>query len=181
MGYARLRTALKATGLAAGLHLGLAATAGAADLCAEGVIVIREEADRRVVTFPGFHPFRLSTALDYDPDQSCTYDISVLSSGVFNVQFADVEIIDICETSRFEEGEFSRREPGEETPDSPGDYSRTSTIALIALRGMTVIVRWDSQWATDRLYWTLPLVIGEGLSAEATVGHSIYHISFEGD
>ena len=187
MGYARLRRALKATGLAAGLHLGLAATAGAADLCAEGVIVIREEAERRVVTFPGFHPFQLSTTLDCDPGQSCAYDISVLSSGVFNVQFADVEIADICETSRFDESYFALRGPGQETPNSPGQYEAGAVIAIGSLLGYVHLVRWDSHYAPERISWSSPLLLAqdgpviESRYAEATVAYSFYHIVFSSE
>lgn len=187
MGYARLRRALKATGLAAGLHLGLAATAGAADLCAEGVIVIREEAERRVVTFPGFHPFQLSTTRDCDPGQSCAYDISVLSSGVFNVQFADVEITDICETSQLDARDFWRREPDRETPDSPGQYEAISAIILATLLGHVRIIRGDSHFATESFWWNSPPLVAhdgsanESRYAETMVGHSFYHIIFSSE
>ncbi len=187
MGVVRLMKALNATGLAAGLHLGLAATADAADLCAEGVIVIREEADRRVVTFPGFHPFQLSTTRDCDPGQACTYDISVLAGGVFHVQFDGVEIADICDTSQLDESYFALRGPGQETPNSPGQYEAGAVIAISSFLGYIHLVRWDSHYAPERISWSSPLLLAQDGStiesryAEATVAYSIYHIVFSSE
>ncbi|MEZ5751572.1 MAG: hypothetical protein R3D60_06285 [Paracoccaceae bacterium] len=187
IGFVQLKATLKAAGLAAGLHLGLVGAASADDLCAEGVIVIREEAERWVVNFPGFHPFQLSTTLDCDPAQNCAYDISVLTSGVFNVQFADVEIANICETSQLDAREFWRREPGRETPDSPGQYEAIRNIILSTSHGYVRIIRADSHFATESLWWNSPPLVAQDGSANesryasATVGFSYYHIIFSSE